>query len=221
MGSKKREFIYFFCIVIFALGVYFIYYSQTKSFEPFTVEERLRCPNLLVKEGNKIFLYNTKKANIPGVNPIQFDSLEDYTEFMQWQKSQNISCPVLYLQHSFDAQGIDGYKMRPSITDPQGGLNPGRAVRPQQLNPFNDSSAAIPSLLVDANHSSPGGFNTDSMPGFDSSSFYVGTTTPLDQMKMQDGSLLYSANPMDDNWGGPSYSEFVAEHPTDGSANQT
>ena len=209
--AKKKEFLYFVCIVIFLLGIYFIYYSQCNTVESFGLEERVRCPNVLVQEGNKILLYNTKQINVPGVNPIQFNTLEEYVEFMEWQKSQNINCPVLYLQHSFDSQGGEVYKMRPSITDPQGGLNPGRAVQPQNLNPFTDPTTMNPSLLIDANHSSTDEFNKGSMPGFDGSSFYVGTTTPLDQMNQYDGGLLYSANPMDSNWGGPNYSSFVVD----------
>ena len=205
MSSPTQNFYLIFSAILLVLGIYFVYHSQCHPYEGFDVAETVECPNLLIQEGNKIYLYNTLKAQIPGVNPIQFNSLEEYTEFMEWQKSQNIKCPVLYLQHSFDTQGSDVYKMRPNINDPQGGLNPGHAVQPQSLNPYNDPHAMNPSLLTEANHT-PG-----SMPAYDGTSQYVGTTTPLDKMNHYDGSLLYSANAMDDNWGGPSYSSFLIE----------
>jgi hypothetical protein len=176
-------------ITIFILGIYFVcsYPNITESFKP--INNPSDCPNILLQQGNKIFLFNNKKAYIPGVNPIQFDNLEDYVEFMNWQKSQNIRCPVLYLQKSFDPQGLEVYKIRPSFQDPQPGLNPGRLVNPQSLNPFTEGTSN-PTLLLDANHSPTDPFNKNSMPGYDPSPYYVGTTTPLD--KMDDSNLLHT-----------------------------
>ena len=122
--SSSRQTVYFgFCFILTLLGIYFtIYVYKTK--EPFHQQPSTSpCPDILIQQGNKIYLYNSKKATVPGVNPILFENLESYVEFLNWQKSQNISCPVLYLQHSFDTQGNEAYKIRPSITDPQGGLN--------------------------------------------------------------------------------------------------
>ena len=59
-----------------------------------------RCPNLLIQKGCKIYLHNTKIAEVPGVNPIEFNNLEEYTQFIDWQRSQGIRCPVLYLQEN-------------------------------------------------------------------------------------------------------------------------
>ena len=84
----------------------------------------LRCPNLLIQKNKEIYLYNTKLAEVPGVNPIKFKNLEDYNEFLDWQKSQGIRCPVLYLQKSYNTQGQSVYKIRPSVKEPQGGLEP-------------------------------------------------------------------------------------------------
>lgn len=81
-----------------------------------------RCPNVLIQKGKDYFLFNTKLAKIPGVNPLQFASLEDYKEFMEWQRSQGINCPILYVQQSFDAQGNEVYQKRPDPLDLQGGL---------------------------------------------------------------------------------------------------
>ena len=54
-----------------------------------------KCPNVLIKKDSKYILKNNRKADIPGVNPIEFDNLEEYVEFIEWQRSQGIRCPVL------------------------------------------------------------------------------------------------------------------------------
>ena len=83
-----------------------------------------RCPNILIQKGAKYFLYNSKLAKVPGVNPISFNNLEEYTEFLEWQRGAGIRCPVLYVQNTYNAQGERVYKIRPSATDTQGGLPP-------------------------------------------------------------------------------------------------
>lgn len=81
-----------------------------------------RCPNLLVRRGCRFYLFNTKLAQVPGVNPVVFNNLGEYTEFLDWQRGAGIRCPVLYLQQSYDARGHRVYVARPSVDDPQGGL---------------------------------------------------------------------------------------------------
>lgn len=83
-----------------------------------------RCPNLLIQKGTTLYLHNTNLATIPGVNPIRFDNLEEYIEFIEWLRSQGIKCPILFLQHSINAQGESVYNIRPSPTNLQGGLCP-------------------------------------------------------------------------------------------------
>jgi hypothetical protein len=156
-----------------------------------------RCPNLLIQKGSDYFLYNTNLAEVPGVNPIQFSSLEEYVEFLDWQKSQGIICPVLYLQNSYDAQGNRVYKVRPSCTEPQGGLPPTTPV-------------ALPTKLVDASRNDPP-YNKGNYPGFDPSSYYVGTTTPLDAMNNTSGYPYVSDSAMDTNWGGADYTQALVE----------
>jgi len=111
-------------VSIFILGLYFVYYypSNVEGFE--LGIGRSRCPNILIQKGAVFYLYNSKLAKIPGVNPLQFNSLDEYVEFMDWQRSQGIRCPILYLQESYDAQGNPVLKARPSPTDLQGGLQP-------------------------------------------------------------------------------------------------
>ena len=116
-------------ILVFLAGLYF--YTTKGSQEGFDSPPSLnkpRCPDLLIQKGSKIQLYNSKLVHVPGVNPIEFNDLEEYTEFLAWQKSQGIICPVLYLQQGYDTQGNSVYKVRPSITEPQGGLPPASVV---------------------------------------------------------------------------------------------
>lgn len=204
-------------IFIFFIGLYF--YAKTsypKYVEGFN-NMKYRCPDLLIQKDSKFYLYNSKLAQVPGVNPIEFDNLEDYTEFLDWQRSQGIRCPVLYLQSSYDAQGNQVYNVRPSITEPQAGLPPsaaapiGIASQTQPTISEKDLSSdqllnPNPTLLVDATHNDPP-YNYGNVPAYDESSYYVGATTPLDKMNEKQQQSTISPNPMDDNWGGQSYTD--------------
>ena len=102
-------------IVMFLLGLYVCSTKTTSNFvEGMTSGSQKRCPNILMQKGKELFLFNDKLAKVPGVNPIKFNNLEEYTEFVKWQRNQGIRCPVLFLQHSYDAQGESTYTARPS-----------------------------------------------------------------------------------------------------------
>jgi hypothetical protein len=171
----------FLIFIGFLAGLY--YCSVTKSsnlIEGMTNKKgKTQCPDILVQKGPRFLLYNSKVAQVPGVNPIQFQNLEDYTEFIDWQRSQGINCPVLYLQHSYNTQGQPVYKVRPSPSNLQGGL-------PAMLPQNNGSSTSV----IKPN------FNTPPTPA---------TNAPTGPTK-EDG-LLYSPNAMDDNWGGATYTQ--------------
>ena len=164
-------------------------------------------------------MYNSKLTQVPGVNPIEFDNLEDYTEFLDWQRSQGIRCPVLYLQSSYDAQGNNIYRARPSVSEPQAGLPPSAAAPigvASQVPPILESSLIHndglaypnPTLLVDATKNDPP-YNKGSYPAYDQTSYYVGTTTPLDKMNYEEAPV--SPDPMDPNWGGQSYTQSLID----------
>ena len=183
-------------IILFLVGLYF--YIKSNELEGFTDSSNKQCPNMLIQKDSKIYLYNSRLAKVPGVNPVEFDNLEDYVEFLDWQRSQGLRCPVLFLQMTYDAQGNTVYKVRPSITEPQAGIPPNLPVYPN------------PTLLVDATRNDPP-YNKNSYPAFDQTSFYQGTTTPLDMMNVEQESLLYSPDPMDPNWGGPEYTQSLVD----------
>ena len=188
----------FLFIILFFIGLYF--YAKTsdpKYSEGITNSNvQIKCPNMLVQKGSSFYLYNSKLANVPGVNPIEFNNLEDYVEFLDWQQSQGINCPVLYLQQSFDTQGSEIYKVRPSVSELQGGLPPNPPIYPN------------PTLLIDATRNDPP-YNKNSFPAYDPTSQYVGATTPLDAMNIIQEKQPISPDAMDPNWGGAAYTQAL------------
>ena len=192
-----------FMLFLFLGGLYFYirYTNNPKMLEGLTTNNgELRCPNMLIQKGSKYYLYNSNLAQVPGVNPVEFNNLEEYTEFLEWQRSVGIRCPVLYVQNTYDAQGERVYKVRPSVTELEGGLPPTTPVPlPLKFTP-----------LVDATRSDPP-YNQNSYPAFDQSSYYIGSITPLDQMKNSEYNMLYSDNAMDPNWGGAAYTQALVD----------
>tara|TARA_B100000282_G_scaffold292783_1_gene267044 strand:+ start:319 stop:948 length:630 start_codon:yes stop_codon:yes gene_type:complete len=188
-------------ITLFLIGLYFVLtYKSEDVIESFTGK---RCPDMLIQKGDKIYLYNSKLAEIPGVNPIQFDNLEEYSEFVQWQRSQNIRCPLLFLQQSYDVQGKSVYK----IKDPNNLQN---NLPSEKIKPTTDNQ--MKSKLLDS-HRDDKPYNQNSYPGFDQQNQYVGLNTPLDKLySMDEVTRKYSPNAMMTNWGGVKYSNNVVEH---------
>jgi hypothetical protein len=207
----------FLLIVLFLIGLYFyakgtdLTYTLSEGFKP-QEGNGVRCPNLLIQKGSRFYLYNSKLAEVPGVNPVEFNNLEDYSEFLDWQRSQNIRCPVLYLQETYDAQGNKVYKTRPSVFEPQAGLPPsiasssGDMILESNLGTPDVPAYPNPTLLVDATRNDPP-YNTNSYPAYDQTDYYIGTTTPLDMMDVAAEQAPVSADPMHTNWGGASYTE--------------
>ena len=198
-------------ILVFTLGLYFIAMTcrTSNSLENFTSGEKdkdARCPNMLIERDSKYFLYNSKMAIVPGVNPIQFNNLEEYTEFLDWQRGQGINCPILQLQYSTDPQNNDIYKIKPNIFDNQGGLPDTNRDSDTNSNPEPLLSTDITGIF-DANRDDPP-YNQGSTYGFDPQNQYIGLQTPLDQIGFQG---TKSPNPMDTNWGGIKYTQKTLE----------
>ena len=162
-------------IIIFLLGIY--YYCTINNS---TVMEGLinspSCPDILIQKNSHFFLYNSKLAQVPGVNPVEFENLEDYVEFMDWQRSQGINCPILYLQNTFDTQGNSSYRIRPSPTNLQGGLNPSSSIIPlAPATPISTQNLSTPNTQYEI------------------------------QQNLLYSENGKSANAMDPNWGGIQY----------------
>lgn len=195
--------ILFLIILIFLMGLYFITnYTKEDMNEGF--ESSPRCPDMLIQKGSKFFLYNSKLAKVPGVNPIEFESLEEYVEFTEWQRSQDIRCPILFVQGAYDAQGKEVFKVRPDPLDPQGGL-------PSTL-PYVPSvdDATRQQMLVDATRDDPP-YNTNSFPGFDGDNQYIGENTPLDKLYYSGDQIDQSLSAMNPKWGGVEYSRNMID----------
>ena len=62
---------------------------------------------------------------------------------------------------------------------------------------------------MNANKNDPP-YNKNLYPGFDPDNQYVGLITPLDKLKKQNVNGV-SASPMDDNWGGVSYTQDLVK----------
>jgi hypothetical protein len=182
-------------LVIFLAGLYFyVYYSSNPLLleSLTTMNGELRCPNVLIQKDSKYYLYNSNIAEVPGVNPIMFNNLEEYTEFLDWQRGAGIRCPVLYLQNTYDAQGNRVYKARPSVSEAQGGLPPMVPVPPPlRMQALEDTTYGL--LPTDNNVLS------------------TGTTDPLEAVEMSNEHMLFSDNAMDPNWGGVDYTQSLVD----------
>jgi len=158
-----------------------------------------RCPNILIKKGKSVYLYNSNEAKVPGVNPLQFDTLNDYTEFVEWQRSQNIKCPILYLEQTFDTQNNQVY----SVKD-----NPFQQPDVTIANlSFNENNKNI-APLTDANLSN-GTYNIGSYPAFDPLNQSIGEKPPLDNMYRD--ATGKSANAMSKDWGGNAFTQAALD----------
>jgi hypothetical protein len=180
-------------IFIFLAGIYYYaYYNHPDQInEGFENTSETRCPNILIQKGSQLFLYNNRIAKIPGVNPIQFANLEDYIEFTDWQRSQGIRCPILFLQHSYDAQGNSVYKVRPGPTNLQGGL-------PPFANPTVMNGGSPSTTLVSQDINEP----------------TTATATTTATTTEKEDNLLHtnvSPNAMDDNWGGVNFTQTLVD----------
>jgi hypothetical protein len=121
---KKKEskiFIYLFIIFMFVFGIYFMY-SNPKEKESFVSGQ---CQTTIIKDGQRFLLYNPELDHVPGVNPIELNSLNEYKEYIEWQRANKIKCPILHLEKVFDSQGAPMYEIRPSfVTELNvGGMN--------------------------------------------------------------------------------------------------
>lgn len=189
------------CFTLLGLYYYVNSYKYYETMENAGSNSNKRCPNMLIEKDGAYYLYNSNLAVVPGVNPIQFKNLEDYSEFIEWQNSQNIHCPVLYLQYSTDTQNNELIQVKPSIFENQGGLP---SIERDPLT--KDSEKYIEeNKILDATLDNNNEFNKNSYQGIDVHNQDIGLDNPID--KMFNSSQEKSVNPMDPNWGGKQYTE--------------
>jgi len=206
-----------FLLISFISGIYFcLTHKVTNDVEgmengiSLSGPTSIDCPDMLIKSGNALLLYNSKMAEEPGVNPLPFYNLDEYINYLEIQRSKGIHCPVLFLQEENNAQGQSVYRIRPDVFDQQAGL----PSRPAVYNGFNTASVdvsrnAIP--IVDSTDDNPP-WNTGGYSGFDPIGLHIGQYTTLDALhdSTYKGQNI-SDNPMDSNWGGVLYTKSAVD----------
>ena len=196
--------ILFLVTLIFLMGLYFVTkYTKDQLNEGF--DNSPTCPDMLIQKGAKFSLYNSKVPKVPGANPIEFESLEEYVEFTEWQRSQGIRCPVLFVQGSIDAQGKDVFKLRPDPLDPQGGL-PSTINQPSTTTDDVSRQQNMVDSVSDENSNQPGVY-----AGFDPMNQTIGENTPIDKLYYASGDIDQSLNAMNPNWQGVDYSRKLID----------
>ena len=216
---KKTNYLFlFFLIVIFLAGIVVIltFNSNIKpnKFENFdgnstpaittistpdnievTTPPPSNCPDMLIHNGNFLFLYNSKIPVVNETNPIVFNNLDEYITYHDTQKTNGNNCPLLYLVKENNSQGEDVYRIRPNPFDLQGGLSTG--------SNYVNSPTSFTNITI-----SP---NTNNYPGFDSHNQYIGEYTDLDKIHDSTRNQPISDNPMDTNWGGREYTRQLVD----------
>lgn len=192
---KKKMYITLIILIVFILGLY-VYVNQDIKIKKENLENRsktsAKCPNVLVKRGEHLYLYNTTDRD--DSIPMHFNNLDEYIEHVNKQRAQGLTCPILFLQQENDVQGNDVYRVRPSPFDLQGGMQPVDHVNP----------------VIDASRSSEV-YNVNQFAGFDPHGFDIGRYNELDKIHDSTSKDKLSDNPMDTNWGGIQHTQAAVE----------
>jgi hypothetical protein len=210
-----------FLLLTFLSGIYFCatHVSVINIYENFDPKQDLQgpttidCPDLLIKSGNSLLLFNSRLPQIPGTNPLPFFSLDEYIQYLENQRKKGIHCPVLFVQEENNTQGQSVFRIRPDVFDPQGGLPTGQH-RGEQQTPFGQpypSPNKNPIQVIDSSDDNPK-WNQTGVQGFDPTSFHIGQYTTLDALHDSTyQGMNVSENPMDANWGGVLYTKSAVD----------
>ena len=187
----KTKLILVFSLIVFLAGLYY-YCTKVENMETMSKD----CPDLLIRKGNTLLLYNTKSKE----DPLPFYNLDEYINYLEIQRRAGKTCPVLFLQYESSAQGKDIYRMRPSPFDLQGGTPPN--IDPTVFGGLS-SIDGNPIQVLDATRD--GEYNQGMYAGFDPYGLHVGERTNLDVV--HESTEKTGENPMDFNWGGVQVTE--------------
>ena len=187
----KTKLILVFLLIVFLAGLYY-YSTKVENMETMSKD----CPDLLIRKGNTLLLYNTKSKE----DPLPFYNLDEYINYLEIQRRAGKTCPVLFLQYESTAQGKDIYRMRPSPFDLQGGTPPN--IDPTVFGGLS-SIDGNPIQVLDATRD--GEYNQGMYAGFDPYGLHVGERTNLDVV--HESTEKTGENPMDFNWGGVQVTE--------------
>jgi hypothetical protein len=242
MSSKivKHIFLYF-CILTILLGIYFCVYATnyfqplvaapregyTNENEPAAIQVAVAntepnvldpsnelCPDMLIKRGETIVLYNSKHLQLP---TITFKSMDEYSAYLEKQRERGLRCPVLYLQEEVNTQGETVYRIRPTMDGTENGLPASTTFVPGSLLMAGDVPKATNSLagativpFVDSSRDNKP-YNSGGYYPFDPMGLHVGQTTEVDKIHYVGEKNHISDNPMDANWGGPEFSKAIVQ----------
>lgn len=176
-------------LCVFFLGLAFVLkknckegFKELKDGKTFS---ETNCPTLLIKKEGKLYLYNKDKVEVPGVNPIIFNNLEEYVEFMDWLRAKGIRCPILYLEEEYDTQNKKNYKVKD--------------------DPWSSSKTTSKKKYYPS--------NTDKVPvdpsAYDDMDQDIGKKNKIDERFHS--KKKYSPYAMDSNWGGPEYTRKLVK----------
>lgn len=195
--QKEKLSVILILIIIIVIGLYIfiqgkINLSSLKIHEGLSNPDRTtaKCPNVLVRRGNKILMYNNTDRNYE--IPIHFNNLDEYVEFVKKEQTQGKNCPILFLQEETDVQGNDVFRVRPSPFDLQGGMTP---IEIKQK--FGDVTAKM--------------WNAYGYHSFDPNGQNIGIYTEMDAVHDSTEWKKISGNAMDTNWGGVDYTREQIE----------
>lgn len=209
MNVVKMVFMVFLLISTFVgLHFYMTFYFESHKKEALTNisnrdvgrpdSENKTCFDMMINNGENILLYNTNMPEMIGVNPLTFNNLDEYIKYLDNQRNDGLTCPILYLQKEFSAQGDDVYRIRPDpFNNDNGGLSQNSVL-------VNQNPKIVP--IINSNDDNPP-YNTNMHNGFDPYNLQVGTYTDLDRLHDSTQYSKYSDNPMDSNWGGVIHTE--------------
>ena len=207
-----------FLLLSFISGIYFCathnIRSITEGFNPATDLQgptTIDCPDLLIKSGNSLLLFNSRLPHVPGTNPLPFYNLDEYINYLENQRKKGIHCPVLFVQEENNTQGQSVFRVRPDVFQPQPGLPIANQQIQQQQVPQHSQQQIQQVEIIDASRDHRP-WNSNQYASFDPTGLYVGKYTTLDALHDSTfkGQTL-SENPMDANWGGVIYTKQAVD----------
>lgn len=116
MNGYKNMIVVNIFIPVIIIAVIFVIFKRGYT-DGFMSNTRQVCPDLLIESRGSFYLYNSKMSNVPGINPLVFNTLDEYTDFVQWQQEHDIKCPMIYMKEMYSTQGVYVYKSFNSPTD--------------------------------------------------------------------------------------------------------
>lgn len=152
-------------IAIFILVFVLLYFYLMEGTNEF-------CHDLIEERDNKIYVYNSKSEVIPGINPLVFETIDDYKKHMVWKEKNGSSCPVLYIKRKYTTQNKLGYQLKqdPSSEDVY-------ALPPEDNTEHHKDNGVMD---YDRNLYNSELVNSKGLPGFDPSDQDIGKKNPID-----------------------------------------